>query len=100
MYADDVALFLRPAVNDITLILDILQLLGEASGLKTNVQKSSVLPIQCSDDSISAIQNLLPCEILSFPCRYLGIPLSQKIDKRSGTTNHRQNCRPINWMEG
>ena len=76
MYADDVALFLRPAVNDITLILDILQLLGEASGLKTNVQKSSVLPIQCSDDSISAIQNLLPCEILSFPCRYLGIPLS------------------------
>ena len=75
MYADDVALFLRPAVNDITLILDILQLLGEASGLKTNVQKSSVLPIQCSDDSISAIQNLLPREILSFPCRYLGIPL-------------------------
>ena len=76
MYADDVALFLRPAANDITLILDILQLFGEASGLKTNVQKSSVLPIQCSDDSISAIQNLLPCEILSFPCRYLGIPLS------------------------
>ena len=77
MYADDVALFLRPAANDITLTLDILQLFGEASGLKTNVQKSSVLPIQCSDDSISAIQNLLPCEILSFPCRYLGIPLSE-----------------------
>ena len=45
MYADDVALFLRPAANDITLTLDILQLFGEASGLNTNVQKSSVLPI-------------------------------------------------------
>ena len=45
MYADDVALFLRLAANDITLTLDILQLFGEASGLNTNVQKSSVLPI-------------------------------------------------------
>ena len=34
LYADDVVLFLRPTSSDIDLILDILQLHGEASGLK------------------------------------------------------------------
>jgi len=37
LYADDVALFLKPAANDINLILNILQLFGDASGLRTNV---------------------------------------------------------------
>lgn len=47
LYADDVVIFLRPTASDINITLDILQLFGEASGLKTNVQKSSVHPIQC-----------------------------------------------------
>ncbi|CAO2201417.1 unnamed protein product, partial [Urochloa humidicola] len=76
MYADDVALFLRPAAEDISLTLDILQLFGEASGLKTNVQKSNVIPIQCSEEILVAVQHLLPCEMLSLPCKYLGLPLS------------------------
>jgi hypothetical protein len=76
LYADDVALFLRPAAEDISLTLQILQLFGDASGLRTNVQKSSVMPIQCSDDNMAVIQSLLPCEIMSFPCKYLGLPLS------------------------
>jgi len=37
MYADDVALFLRPESGDITTTMDILNLFGEASGLKTNL---------------------------------------------------------------
>lgn len=45
LYANDVALFLKPAADGITLTLDILQLFGDASGLRTNVQKSSVMPI-------------------------------------------------------
>ena len=64
------------AANDINLILNILQLFGDASGLRTNVQKSSVMPIQCSEDNMAVVQNLLPCEIMSFPCKYLGLPLS------------------------
>ena len=64
------------AANDINLILNILQLFGDASGLRTNVQKRSVMPIQCSEDNMAVVQNLLPCEIMSFPCKYLGLPLS------------------------
>jgi hypothetical protein len=74
--ADDVALFLRLAAEDISLTLSMLQLFGDASGLRTNVQKSSVMPIQCSDDDMAVVQSLLPCEILNFPCKYLGLPLS------------------------
>jgi hypothetical protein len=51
-YADDVVLFLRPTTEDISTTLDTLQVFGEASGLKDNVQKSSVFPIQCDQDEI------------------------------------------------
>lgn len=78
IYADDVVIFLRPAVMDINIILDILHLFGEASGLRTNVQKSSVYPIRCEDQDLALLQDLLPCEVAGFPCRYLGLPLAIK----------------------
>ena len=76
LYADDVVLFLRPSASDIEITLDILQLFGIASGLTTNPQKSSVLPIQCSEDDKVFLQESLPCQICEFPCKYLGVPLS------------------------
>jgi len=78
LYADDVVLFLRPKINDIEITMDILDLFGDASGLKTNVQKSSAYPIQCGEEEIQVIQHALPCEVSEFPCRYLGLPLSLK----------------------
>ena len=76
LYADDVVLFLRPSASDIEITLDILQLFGTASGLTTNLQKSSVLPLQCSEDDKVFLQESLPCQISEFPCKYLGVPLS------------------------
>ena len=76
LYADDVVLFLQPSVNDISLTLDILQLFGEASGLKTNMQKSTVLPIHCMAEHLTTLQAHFPCQISEFPCTYLGVPLS------------------------
>ena len=58
--------------------MDILDLFGDASGLKTNIQKSSAYPIQCGEEEIQVIQHALPCEVSEFPCRYLGLPLSLK----------------------
>jgi hypothetical protein len=48
------------------------------NGLNTNLQKSSVLPIRCGDLDLTVIQNLLPCALAEFPCKYLGLPLSLK----------------------
>jgi hypothetical protein len=68
-YTDDVVLFLRPTREDISITLDILQDFGEASRLKNNVQNSSVFPIQCDQDEIELVQQLLPCQLSDFPCK-------------------------------
>ena len=75
-YADDVVLFLRPSSQDISTVVSFLDFFGHATGLQTNISKSSVTPIQCGEDELATIAALLPCEIKSFPCTYLGIPLS------------------------
>jgi len=69
LYADDVILFLRPEAADISVTLDILNLFGEASGLRTNLQKCSVLPIRCEESELEVISSMLPCNLSDFPCR-------------------------------
>ncbi|WVZ53201.1 hypothetical protein U9M48_004174 [Paspalum notatum var. saurae] len=69
LYADDVALFIRPTVGDLRLIRDLLDCFGQVAGLKTNLLKSSATPIQCADEDIAY-------SIKSFPCTYLGLPLT------------------------
>lgn len=49
LYADDAVLFLRPYTADLNLIKELLEVFGHASGLVTNLAKSSVHPIQCGD---------------------------------------------------
>jgi hypothetical protein len=46
LYADDATLFIRPTVQDITNVQQILAAFGEASGLYTNLQKSAMYMIQ------------------------------------------------------
>jgi hypothetical protein len=77
-YADDMVLFLHPTYEDISLIMDILHIFGEASGLRNNLQKSCVFPIRCSDEERNLVQQLLPCQVSDFPCWYLGLPFSLK----------------------
>lgn len=76
LYADDVVLFIRPVISDLELIQDIMHLFGAASGLKMNIQKSSVVPIQCLKEDLAVVQRILPCELIEFSCKYLGLPLS------------------------
>jgi hypothetical protein len=58
IYADDTAIFVKPYKNDVTALAEILANFGEVSGLKTNVQKSSVIPIRCQGvDHDEVLQN-------------------------------------------
>jgi hypothetical protein len=72
LYADDVVIFLYPIASDIGTTIDILTLFGEASSLKTSMDRSSVYPIQCLEADLLTIQELLPCQLANFPCKYLG----------------------------
>jgi hypothetical protein len=83
LYADDVVLFIRPEEPDIATTMDILQLFGVASGLKTNLQESNALPIRCEYHDLQIIQEQLPCPLSDFPCKYLGLPLALKKLKKS-----------------
>lgn len=69
-------IFLRPNPADLYVIRDVLQYFGHVSGLKTNLVKSSAIPIQFSNEDIARTSDILSCSIGGFPCTYLGIPLN------------------------
>ncbi|KAJ1268538.1 hypothetical protein BS78_07G142700 [Paspalum vaginatum] len=83
MYADDVIMFLRPAREDITLVSQLLEFFGHVTGLRTNLTKSSVTPIHCSEEDLMLLSDLLVCEIKNFLCNYLGIPLTVHKPRKS-----------------
>jgi hypothetical protein len=76
IYADDVVMFLQPHKDEMTMVREILRIFWAASGPVTNIRKSSVTPIRCEDHDLQLVQHTLPCSIVNFPCRYLGLPLS------------------------
>jgi hypothetical protein len=59
IYADDVVLFIKPEVEDLSCTKTILDCFGEASGLRVNMQKNSAIPISCSADVKQVISNSL-----------------------------------------
>lgn len=75
LYADDLVVFAAPTIEDIQCILRILQLFAGASGLTTNLDKCVITPICCNEDVITAIQQIFPCVLKQFKCKYMGIPL-------------------------
>jgi hypothetical protein len=58
-----------------TIILDCF---GEDSGLASNLHKSCVIPISCEGEVLQEGCNILQCSPSSFPCNYLGLPISDK----------------------
>lgn len=73
---DDVMLFASTAHIDIAIISTILKAFGDATGLRVNMQKSSVLPIQCDEQQQHELERQLSCTIVQFPCKHLELPLS------------------------
>jgi hypothetical protein len=72
VYANDTAILVKPYKKDVTVLADILVKFGEVSGLKTNIQKSSVIPIRCQGVDLDEVL----CDFLArqalFPTKYLG----------------------------
>ena len=73
--ADDVVVFLSPIQQDLTSLKLILEIFAGASGLKTNLSKCMISPIQCDLEATVTFLSLFPGKIDPFPICYLGIPL-------------------------
>lgn len=78
LYADDVILFIHPSVEEAMAVKEILEIFGDASGLRTNLAKCSITPIFGGEEILDQIVAILGCQVQPFPVRYLGLPLSTK----------------------
>jgi hypothetical protein len=78
LYADDVMLFLKPERDELNMLKEILRIFGEATCLVTNINKCSITPIHCNEHQVDMSQEIFPCNVHQFPCRYLVLPLSVK----------------------
>ena len=87
IYADDAAIFLNPAMEEVREVAFILSVFGNASGLVVNVAKSACFPIRCEDLDLHRTLQFFNCPIKSFPCTYLGLPLHyRKLGEGGGAT--------------
>ena len=75
-YADDAALFVNPCFAELAALKRTLLSFGEISGLKINEEKYVLYPIQCNDQNIAEFLQRFGGPCGSFPCTYLGLPLS------------------------
>jgi exonuclease III len=76
IYADDVALFIKPCEQDLHCVKELFHVFGMASGLRINFAKSAAIPIGGLEEDRLRILDILNCPIGAFPCKYLGIPLA------------------------
>jgi hypothetical protein len=76
LYADDMIVFLAPVARDLETAKLIFQMFQGASGLDCNLNKCQLAPIRCSEEQVAMAVNHFPCQVMSLPIRYLGIPLS------------------------
>ena len=75
-YADDTLLVLRGDVADVQALKNILQAFSEATGLKINYSKSTLVPIHMDAGLAADCVTIMGCAHQSFPQNYLGLPLS------------------------
>lgn len=78
MYADGVILFIRPSIQEARAVKEILGIFGQVSGLHTNLAKCSVTAIYGGEDALQEIVAIFGCQVLDFPIKYLGLPLSTR----------------------
>ena len=76
IYADDVALFIRPSEGDLSFVRSALHAFGKASGLCVNYQKSSAILIRGNEIDQARVEAMLQCNIGESPCKYLGLELA------------------------
>ncbi|WVZ69121.1 hypothetical protein U9M48_017959 [Paspalum notatum var. saurae] len=61
--------------SDVENLQLLLEWFGEATGLKTNIQKLEIYKVNCEALNISNILDHFRGNIAEFPCKYLGLPL-------------------------
>jgi hypothetical protein len=75
-YADDTLILLPADAAQVQRLRQLLDDFADATGLKINYNKSTMVPINVSSTTSNELQALLGCKLETFPQTYLGLPLS------------------------
>ena len=74
-YANDTLVILRADAKQLHCLKALLNTFADATGLKVNYNKSSMIPINVSEEKMEILINTFHCKKESFPIQYLGTPL-------------------------
>ena len=74
-YADDTILLVHADETQLLAIKEMLIRFHATTGLKANFNKSSMIPINVSDDVTAHFAGVFDCSIGQMPFTYLGLPL-------------------------
>lgn len=75
-YADDTLILVRAAEIDVGRLKQCLDQFAEATGLKINFHKSTMVPMHVPKALVDSLVTILQCKRDTFPQTYLGLPLS------------------------
>lgn len=75
-YADNTLILIKGTYEQALAIKRVLSIFSDFTGLHINFNKSTFVPISMDEDTCHRVAELLQCQISSFPCTYLGLPLS------------------------
>ena len=75
-YADDTLILLRATKEDVGHLKLCLDRFAEATGLKINFHKSTIVPMHVPENVVDCLVTILQCKRDTFPQTYLGLPLS------------------------
>ncbi|KAL5543250.1 hypothetical protein UlMin_010960 [Ulmus minor] len=74
-FADDTLFLLEPDKSNIERVNTILKFFSMCSGLKINMNKSSLAGISLTEEEVGVLASEVGCEKGSWPMKYLGLPL-------------------------
>jgi len=82
-FADDTLIFGEFEDQNWINILEIIKHFCEASGLKINIEKSSLVGINCEPAECERLAGSLGCQKVEWPISYLGMPLGDNLRSKS-----------------
>lgn len=74
-YADDTLLIMQADAKQLFCLKAILNSFAASTGLKVNFSKSSMVPINVSEEKMRVLASTFGCQIGCLPFTYLGLPL-------------------------
>lgn len=74
-YADDTLIIMPADPLQLVNLRNILNIFSKFTGLKVNYSKSSLVPINISDEYATELANIIACKKETMPFTYLGLPM-------------------------